>query len=145
MQNYANPTRYFPLYHYVIAPLTLILLSWSFWNLAEAFAAGGDWLHSLYLALGALVLFLLPIMSRIYALKAQNRIIRLEMRLRYFQLSGKPFLHLEKKLKMKQLIALRFAGSRELLPLIERAIRENLSPLEIKEAIKDWQEDYLQV
>ncbi|WP_162417968.1 DUF6526 family protein [Cyclobacterium roseum] len=145
MQNYANHSRYFPLHHYVVAPLTLILLSWSFWNLAEAFAAGGDWLHSLYLALGAVVLFLLPVMSRIYALKNQNRIIRLEMRLRYFQLSGKPFLHLEKKLNMKQLIALRFAGSKELLPLIDRAIQENLSPGEIKRAIKDWQGDYMRV
>ncbi|WP_162340124.1 DUF6526 family protein [Cyclobacterium salsum] len=145
MQNYANHSRYYPLHHYVVAPLTLILLSWSFWNLAEAFAAGGDWLNSLYLALGAVVLFLLPVISRIYALKNQNRIIRLEMRLRYFQLSGKPFLHLEKKLKMKQLIALRFAGSKELIPLIDRAIQENLSPREIKRAIQDWQGDYMRV
>ncbi|MDN3687365.1 DUF6526 family protein [Cyclobacterium jeungdonense] len=145
MQNYANHSRYYPLHHYVVTPLTLILLSWSFWNLAEAFAAGGDWLHGLYLSLGALVLFLLPIMSRIYALKNQNRIIRLEMRLRYFQLSGKPFLHLERKLTMKQLIALRFAGSKELIPLIDRAIQENLSPREIKKSIKDWQGDYMRV
>lgn len=82
---------------------------------------------------------------KIYALKNQNRIIRLEMRLRYFQLSGKPFLHLEKKLKTKQLIALRFAGSKELIPLIDRAIQENLSPGEIKRAIKDWQGDYMRV
>ncbi|SEJ50384.1 hypothetical protein SAMN05192553_104339 [Cyclobacterium xiamenense] len=145
MQNYANHTRYYPLHHYVVTPLTLILLSWSFWNLAEVFAAGGDWLRELYLVLVAAILFLLPVISRIYALKNQNRIIRLEMRLRYFQLTGKPFTHQEKKLTMGQIIALRFASGRELIPLMDRAIGEKLSPRQIKKAIQDWQGDTLRV
>lgn len=133
------------MHHYVVTPLTLIFLSWSLWNLAEVFASGGDWLRELYLVVAAAILFLMPVISRIYALKNQNRIIRLEMRLRYFQLTGKPFTHQEKRLTMGQIIALRFAGSRELIPLIDRAIGEKLSPGQIKKAIMDWQSDYLRV
>ncbi|WP_163381221.1 DUF6526 family protein [Cyclobacterium sp. SYSU L10401] len=145
MQQYKNHSRYYPFHHYVITPLTLILLSWSFWNLAESYAFGGDLSQALFYTLASLILFLMPIMSRIYAIKNQNRIIRLEMRLRYFQLTGKTFVQQEKKLKMGQIIALRFAGSKELIPLIERAIKENLSPKQIKKSITDWQGDYFRV
>jgi hypothetical protein len=67
------------------------------------------------------------------------------MRLRYFQLTGKPFTHQEKKLTMGQIIALRFASGRELIPLMDRAIGEKLSPRQIKKAIQDWQGDTLRV
>ncbi|SHN11474.1 hypothetical protein SAMN04488057_1075 [Cyclobacterium lianum] len=145
MQNYKNHRRYYPLHHYVITPLSLITLSLALWILAEAYAAGSDLKPGVFYAMVSLSLFLLPIMSRIYALKTQNRIIRMEMRLRYFQLTGKPFYQLEKKLSLAQIIALRFAGSKELVPLIEKTVRENLPPRQIKKAIKDWQGDYLRV
>lgn len=145
MQNYKNHKRYYPLHHYVILPLTLVLLSWAIWELAEAYADGGNVSLQVFLLLAALILFLLPVTSRTYALKNQNRIIRLEMRVRYFQLTGKPFTHTEKKLTLSQIIALRFAGGKELLPLIEKTIKEDLGPKAIKKSIQDWQEDYLRV
>lgn len=145
MQSYKTHQRYYPFHHYVMTPLTLIFLSWSFWNVSEALDSDKGIGLSLYLLTGAMILFLLPIMMRIYAIKNQNRIIRMEMRLRYFQLTGKPFYHMEKKLKFPQIIALRFAGSKELLPLMERAIKENMTPRQIKKSIKDWQGDYYRV
>jgi hypothetical protein len=80
-------------------------------------------------------------LARIYALKNQDRIIRMEMRQRYFELAGKPFKDHEKKLRLSQIIALRFASDEELLPLIEKTIEEDLRSKEIKKSIKNWQED----
>jgi hypothetical protein len=79
--------------------------------------------------------------TRVYALKNQDRIIRLEMRQRYFELTGKSFNEKEKQLRLGQIIALRFASNEELLPLIEKSISENLTKKEIKLAVKDWQAD----
>ena len=69
----------------------------------------------------------------------------MEMSLRYFHLTGLPFTPKEKQLKLGQIIALRFAGDEELLPLMEKAIHEKLSPKEIKQQVKNWQGDYRRV
>lgn len=95
----------------------------------------------IYHLIGAIILILLPVLSRIYALKNQDRIIRLEMRQRYFELTGKSFQETEKNLSLSQIIALRFAANEELLPLMERAVAEKLSAKEIKQSIQNWQED----
>jgi len=145
MQNYNNHTKYFPFHHFVVAPLSLGLLSWSIWNLAEAYARDLDTGLYLFLLLAAFLLFLIPILARIYALKNQNRIIRLEMRFRYFQLTGTSFLDLETKLTLGQLIALRFAGDGELVGLIEDAVAQKLTPKAIKQRIQNWQGDHCRV
>ncbi len=67
------------------------------------------------------------------------------MSLRYYHLTGLPFFEKEKQLKLGQIIALRFAGDEELLPLIEKSIKENLRPKEIKLQIKNWKGDYRRV
>lgn len=145
MQKYNNHIRYYPLHHFVITPLSFVFLSWSFFNLAEAYVERADLGYYIYLLFGAVILFLLPVITRIYALKNQNRIIRLEMRMRYFHLTGKSFSEWESKLSTSQLIALRFAGDRELLPLMEKALDQNLNAKSIKKAITEWQGDYLRV
>ena len=88
---------------------------------------------------------LLPLLSRIYALKNQNRIILMEMRQRYFHLTEKSFYPKENQLKLGQIIALRFASDEEFLDLIELAIKDKLKPKEIKLQIKNWQGDYRRV
>ena len=67
-----------------------------------------------------------------------DRIIRLEMRLRYFQLYGKKFEPVEAKLSFRQIAALRFSSDEELPALLERTIEENLSPRSIKKLITEW-------
>lgn len=140
MQNYKNHTRYFPLHHFLITPLTLIIMAWSLVNLFTLWETK-EISQALYNILIAFVLLLLPVLARIYALKTQDRIIRLEMRQRYFELTGTSFLKMEKKLRMSQIIALRFAGDEELIPLMEKAIKDKLKSNEIKKSIKNWQED----
>ncbi|MFC0262861.1 DUF6526 family protein [Fontibacter flavus] len=141
MQNFKNHARYYPLHHFVITPLTLVYLIWSLTNLGEAIRIGEGISMEIYHLIGAIILILLPLLSRIYALKNQDRIIRLEMRQRYFELTGKSFQETEKNLRLSQIIALRFAAIEELLPLMDRAVTEKLSAKEIKQSIQNWQED----
>lgn len=93
-----------------------------------------------------IVLFSLAFMLRQhYALTLQNRIVLLELRYRYFSLTGKRFETIEVQLKDEQLFALRFAPDDEFLALITRTLAENLSSLEIKKAIINWKGDYERV
>ena len=80
-----------------------------------------------------------------YALTTQDRIVRLEVRFRYFTLTGQRFEPLEKNLSLGQILALRFASDGEFPELVKRAIAENLSPDDIKRAVKEWQGDYMRV
>lgn len=65
--------------------------------------------------------------------------------MRYFHLNGKSFEELENKLRMGQIVALRFASDGELLGLIEKAISMKLPPKEIKSSIQNWKGDYRRV
>jgi hypothetical protein len=76
---------------------------------------------------------------RVFALRLQNRIIRLEMQVRLARLGLDGTLG---RLTTRQLVALRFASDAELPSLLQRAISENLSSDDIKRAVKDWQGDY---
>ena len=80
-----------------------------------------------------------------YALNNQNRIIRLELRFRYFVLTGQRFETFEDILSEGQLFALRFASDEELPPLIQRAVKENITPDEIKKSIINWLPDQMRV
>ena len=76
---------------------------------------------------------------RVFALRLQNRIIRLEMQVRLARLGRDQDLP---RLAMRQIVALRFASDSELPALIDRAISESLPPDAIKRAVRDWQGDY---
>jgi hypothetical protein len=90
-------------------------------------------------------LLLISLAARIYGLKNQDRIIRMEMRQRYFELTGQRFVEKEKQLRLSQIIALRFASDEELLELMDRAISEKLTGKQIKSAIRNWQADHRRV
>jgi hypothetical protein len=79
---------------------------------------------------------------RSYGLKVQDRAIRAEERLRHFVLTGQP---LDKRLRMGQIVALRFATDEEMPALAKRAAEESLTPKQIKEAIKVWKADLRRV
>ena len=137
-QNYQNHARYYPFHHFVLTPITLIILGVSVYKYEGT-------IDSLFDLLVAGVIVLIPFLARIYALKLQNRIILNEMRARYFHLTGSSFYSVEKNLRLSQIIALRFASDLEILGLIEEAVSKNLSSKEIKLKIKDWQGDFIRV
>lgn len=141
-QSYNNHTRLFPLHHFIVTPLSLFLLVGSI--MYSIFFALDLW-GSILLIMAGIVLFLLPIIARIYATKNQDRIIRVEMRQRYFELTGNSFRSKEMKLNKHQIIALRFASDDELVGLIDKAIQDDLSPKIIKQSVQDWQPDHWRV
>ncbi|NDI98105.1 hypothetical protein GWA97_03360 [Flavobacterium sp. LaA7.5] len=138
-QNYKNHIRFYPPHHFVFYPLMLILLA------AIAYYASkseGD--KQLWLFMGMLtvaVIWLSFMLRQHYALTLQNRLVMLEMRYRYFVLTGKRLELLEDKLSQGQIFALRFAPDEELVILIDKAVNENLSPNAIKKSIKNWRAD----
>ena len=80
-----------------------------------------------------------------YALGNQNRIVRLELRFRYYIITGKRLEPLECRLNFSQLAALRFASDEELPALVERAVKENLGGRQIKKSIRNWLPDHMRV
>lgn len=142
-QNYKNHMRLFPLHHFVATPLTLGLFIWSLTGLGNLTTDNKG--EVVFRILVSLALVLIAFIARIYGLRNQDRLIRLEMRQRYFELTGKSFKALENQLRLGQIIALRFAGDDELLSLIDRTIAEKLSSKDIKLAVKNWQGDYHRV
>ena len=102
--------------------------------------------EQLYIWLATIALFLIVgilslMLRQHYALGNQDRIVRLEMRLRYYQLTGKRLEDIELQLGLGRVCALRFASDAELPALVQRALDENLSTDAIKKAVKNWQAD----
>jgi len=94
------------------------------------------------LFLNSVILALLGWYARRFALKAQDRAIRIEENFRHFILTGKP---LSSSLRMGQIVALRFASDEEFPELALRAESEKLKGKQIKQAIKNWRPDYHRV
>lgn len=89
------------------------------------------------LILATTVMLLVWVVRR-FALRLQDRIIRLEMRLRLAALGRE---HDMARLAKRQLVALRFASDAELPALIDRTLSDNLTPDQIKRAVTNWQAD----
>lgn len=126
-----------PLFHYVTFTILLAILIGSFVNLAHS-TKENLYSASLITAMSVLLAFYFWFI-RSFPLKAQDRAIRAEEGLRHFILTGKP---LDSKLRMGQIIALRFASNEEFPALAQRAVAENLSGKAIKESIKNWRADH---
>jgi hypothetical protein len=140
-QNYSNHRRWYPLFHFVVQPLLVLnLLS----HLVR-FAMAPSWALAFWVLL-SITLILLAIASRLMALKAQDRVIRLEERLRYKEILSPEVVEKSKGLSVGQMIALRFASDGELGNLIERTLGgEFAKNRDIKKAITSWRADYLRV
>jgi hypothetical protein len=138
-QNFKNHARFHPPFHYVIAPLTLLNLifaiTYTIHHWPEHWA-----LHCWWIVM-SIVLFLLAGVSRGSTLKAQDRIIRLEERLRLAALLPPSERDRIDQLTTSQLIALRFASDDELPALARRALDQNLDNKAIKRAIVNWRPD----
>jgi Family of unknown function (DUF6526) len=139
-QNFRNHSRYIILWTFITPLILIAILGGSIVNLIHADA------HTHYSAalilLISVVLIIVYWYARRFALVAQDRAIRAEENLRYFILTGKPF---DSRLRMSQIIALRFAPDDEFPGLAKKAIEENLRSKEIKAAIQKWKADHHRV
>jgi len=142
-QHYKNHAKYYPAHHFIFYPLILVAI-----GISTYYYFKYPHMHAVWAGLAGAFIFItwLSFMVRQhYALGNQDRIVRLEMRLRYYILTQQRFEPLEEKLSFGQIAALRFAPDEELPALLQRTLDENLTPQTIKQSIKNWQADDMRV
>jgi hypothetical protein len=146
-QSFAHHTRWDPLFHFFLAPVFVLGLLLALVHFFAHFAHSDfrDNFHAGLLILLAVACLLLLFKVRLYALKVQDRVIRLEERLRLTQLMSEPMRSRIPELTEDQLCGLRFASDAEVAKLAERAMNEKLSRTDIKKAIQTWRPDYWRV
>jgi hypothetical protein len=142
-QTYKNHTRFDPPWHFFIAPMLLL-------NIIVAIVAiCRHWPDHAHLYIWWLIMAIVGLMAvgkaRAHSMVAQDRIIRLEEKLRYATLLPPDLVARSHALTVRQIIGLRFASDAELPALVKRALDENLTEKQIKQAIVTWRPDYLRV
>jgi hypothetical protein len=139
-QTLANHVRRDPPFHYFVLPVFAIS-----WIVTVVLLVGHPGLLHLWILVFVTAMVVAVIKTRLYALRVQDRVIRLEERLRLAALLPDSLRPQIPKLSEGQLIALRFASDPEVPMLVERTLSENLEPAVIKRAIQHWRPDYWRV
>ena len=139
-QSLQNHTRLVPLFHMFVLPVLLINMGGTIRHLVKA----GISFNSVFGVLMALALFVLAFYARVFALAVQDRVIRLEMRLRLAEILPAELRPRISEFTAGQLVSLRFACDAELPALARKVLDDKLNDRKaIKQLIKNWQGDYL--
>ena len=136
-QTYENHTKFVPAFHYVTMPILLLNLLFSLYQMTQIFG-----FQSLNTVVVALALIVVAVLSRPNALKAQDRVIRLEERLRLQSVLEHDLHPRVNDITTSQLVALRFAPDEELTELVRLALDNGADQKTLKKAIKHWKPDY---
>lgn len=140
-QTLANHTRWHPLFHFFVLPVMLINLIWAGVRFFTNPGLDAGWWIVVSAALALLMAFV-----RTNPLKAQDRIIRLEEKIRYRELLPRDVLQRVEALRVDQIVALRFASDDELEGLVQAVLSGQLSePREIKRTIRSWRSDTFRI
>jgi hypothetical protein len=139
-QSYQSHGRFDPPFHFFIIPVMLINFIVSIVYAVRHMSGMTIWFVVVSLAL-----LMAAFKMRLYALRNQDRVIRLEERVRMQALLPEPLRARIGELSLQQCIGLRFASDAELASVVERALRENLDKKQIKQAIQNWRADYSRV
>jgi hypothetical protein len=139
-QNFANHARLDPPFHFFVLPVfglsVLVALGHLIWQPS---------LHAFAFFVLSLAALTALFKIRLYSLRVQDRVIRLEERQRMALLLPEPLRSRIPEFTERQLIALRFASDAELPGLAERTLAQNLAPVDIKKLIQTWRPDYWRV
>jgi hypothetical protein len=139
-QSYASHAKFDPAFHFFVLPVLLINIFVVAYLLFGHPGIGGVWL-----LLVSLALFILAGRLRSWATHLQDRVIRMEERIRLTAILPEPLRSRIAELSDSQIVGLRFASDAELPALFQRALDEKLSRSDIKKAINDWRPDYSRV
>lgn len=139
-QSYADHGRTDPAFHRFLVPISAITIIVAVVNAVRHPGFNSAWLVVVSIAAGV-ALFKM----RLYSLKVQDRLIRLEERLRLQQLLAEPLRSRIPELTVGQLVALRFASDAELPMLVTRALNEKLSKDDLKKSVTMWRPDFFRV
>jgi hypothetical protein len=138
-QSYKTHTRFLPLFHFFVIPVLLANLLLALWHLVQRPALGTAWG-----AVFAFALLGLGFLSRIQAVTVQDRVIRLEERLRLRQLLPQDLHPQINSLTHRQLVALRFASDEEVPALVSEILGGRITtPKDIKLRVRSWRADWL--
>jgi hypothetical protein len=138
-QSFENHAKLVPAFHFFILPVFLLNVFWSTYRLIQSFSVESA--RSLVLALAFL---LLAFYARIFVLTVQDRLIRLEMRLRMQQLLPQELRPRISEFTIDQLVSLRFASDAELPGLCRKVLEERIADRKvIKKMVQNWQPDLL--
>ena len=144
VQVFANHRRFDPWYHFFAAPIVAISFLIALWGFIRSLSAGfSAWTAWNVVVWAVAVVF--TVLLRNYPLKVQDRIIRLEERIRLATLLDGPLRARIGELEVRQLIGLRFASDAEVPALVKAALDEKLSGEEIKKRIQNWRPDTFRV
>jgi hypothetical protein len=146
-QTYANHGKLDPWFHFFIGPVFMLGVLLTLIHFFAHFSHSDfrDNFHAFLLIILAVALLVAVFKIRLYSLKVQDRVIRLEERLRLTQLLSEPLRSRIPELTEDQLCGLRFASDAEAGRLVERALNEKLTRKQIKQAIQTWRPDYWRV
>jgi uncharacterized membrane protein (DUF485 family) len=139
-QNYSNHVRWVPLFHFFVLPVLLAnfftsVFRWRFLGFSWGWLIG---------MLTALALFILAVFARTFALKVQDRVIRIEERQRCERLLPAELKSRIEEITPGQFVALRFASDDELPGLVNKVLTGKISDTKtIKQMVKNWRGDYL--
>ena len=142
-QDYSNHIRFYIPHHFIFYPVITAGMFWSAWHIKTQPTAADEWIA--ITAIFGLLGWLSFMLRQHYALMNQNRTVRLEMRLRYYQLTGERLEPIEEQLSFGQLAALRFASDEELPALVQKALSEHMTTDAVKRSIKNWVADDMRV
>jgi Family of unknown function (DUF6526) len=139
-QSYSNHAKWFPPFHFFAAPILLANLIWSFFRLKPS----GYSAYSIFQVFVAAAILVTLFAARIMALGVQDRVIRVEERLRYQRLLPADLQSRIDDFTINQLVSLRFASDAELPALARKVLDEKINGRKvIKQLIKVWKPDYL--
>ena len=140
-QNFENHTRWHPTFHFFILPVMLINFFWA----VVIFVTAPGW-NSGWWIIVSVALLMLTTFVRTYSLKVQDRLIRLEEKLRYQQILSPALAQQTGNVTVRQTVALRFAADEELEELVNSVLSGKfVKTKDIKRAIKQWRADNLRV
>ena len=139
-QNLQNHTRLVPPFHMFVLPVLLLNVGWTIYHLVKV----GISFESVLGVLLAFALLTFALFARLFALTVQDRVIRLEMRLRLADILPVDLRPRIPEFTVGQLVSLRFAGDAELPAIARKVLDEKMNDRKaIKQMVKDWQGDYL--
>ncbi|HOZ85484.1 MAG TPA: DUF6526 family protein [Niabella sp.] len=143
-QNFKNHIRFYAPHHFIFYPVCLFLIGCTTY---KTIVSDGEfrWIWAMLLLIVILLTWFSFMVRQHYAIGLQDRMIREEIRFRYFKLTGKDFDLVAGSLRTRQIVALRFASDEELPALIENALDTQLTPNQIKQSIENWKGDYWRV
>jgi hypothetical protein len=139
-QSYKNHTRWLPAFHFFAVPVLLINTINEFRHVYQ-----NPNRSTVFAAVVAAAILAVAFLARTQALTAQDRLIRLEMRLRLQPLLAADLMARFNDLTVPQLVALRFASDGEMAGLVATALKDGTKQAEIKKLIKQWQADHVRV